>query len=507
MNNDILLSALMRKARRQRAKEDILYFAEYYLPHIVSNRTPVFHQEIMKLLSTENRLGIAAPRGFAKSTILQIIYGLYCLLFNEGEDILTISQSSQLAEDWVRKIKYEFDTNTQIKNDFGNLLQWGDKDSKRWTNSHLIIQKEGKIFSQIKARGRGCQVRGLRPTKVFADDLEDEELVRSDEQRKYLKEWFLSALLNVLKNDQQLVVIGTILHPLSLLADLIDKKEQFKDWTTKKYRALNGDESLWPDRFPVVDLLKRKEEIGTYAFEAEYQNNPISSDICLWRPEWIKKWDVLPEITKKYIALDPATSTKESADFSALTCVGQDVEGNIYEIESWKGRWGTWDLVDRCIKFYQKHKPLRFGIEEVAFQSVMKDVLIREAKKQGIYIPIEPLRLGVDKIGQKEVKESKDKYTRALSIIHFFEQGHVFLKTQYLIDQLSVFPTGGEDDLVDSMVYSLMLLNKYSPLKIYVSNPSSQPVRFFNVKDKYNTPCFAPPIGYRPSLRSWKTGT
>ena len=36
-------------------------------------------------------------------------------------------------------------------------------------------------------------------------DLEDEEMVRSEEQRKFHKEWFLGALLNVLKIDQQLV--------------------------------------------------------------------------------------------------------------------------------------------------------------------------------------------------------------------------------------------------------------------------------------------------------------
>lgn len=339
MLNQFLVSAIIKKARRDRAKDDIQFFAEYYLPHVLTDRSPDFHREILNLSQKEKRLGVAAPRGFAKTTIIQIVYGLYCLLFHEEEDILSISQSAQLAEDQVRKIKYEFENNKQIKNDFGGILQWGEKDSKRWTNSHLIIQKEGRIFSQIRARGRGCQVRGLRPSKVFCDDLEDEELVRSEEQRKYLKEWFLSALLNVLKIDQQLIVIGTILHPLALLADIIDKKEQFKGWETRKYKAIVDGKSIWEERFPMIDLMKRKEEIGTYSFEAEYQNNPISSDICLWRPEWIKKWEKLPRITKKFIALDPATSTKESADFSALTCIGQGEDGNIYEIELIKGRW------------------------------------------------------------------------------------------------------------------------------------------------------------------------
>ena len=181
MKNKIYIAALIRKARRDKAKEDIEYFTECYLPDFMKDKTPVFHKEVRRLLMKETRLAIAAPRGFAKSTIVQIIYALHCLLFNEGEDILSISQSQTMAEDWIRKIKFELEGNTKLKEDFGNLLQWGEKESKRWTSDHIVIQKQGRVFSQIRARGRGYQVRGLRPTKVFCDDLEDDEEVRSED--------------------------------------------------------------------------------------------------------------------------------------------------------------------------------------------------------------------------------------------------------------------------------------------------------------------------------------
>lgn len=502
--NEIILSALLRKARRDRGKEDILWFTEYYLSHFLEHRTPLFHKEIFKLLESENRLGIAAPRGFAKSTIVQLIYGLHCLLYNEGEDILTISQAANLAEDWLRKIKFELESNERIKTDFSGLLQWGEKYSKRWTANHLVIQKQGRVFSQIRARGRGCQVRGLRPTKVFCDDLEDEELVRSEEQRKYLVEWFLGALLNVLKIDQQLVVIGTVLHPLALLTKIVEKKDQFKDWVIRRYKALEGNKSLWEDRFPVSDLLKRKMEIGTYAFETEFQNNPITSDICLWRPDWIKRWDKIPEIKLRFAALDPAASEKESADYSAMVCWGVGVDDHIYELDAWKGRWGTWELVEKVMSFYQLHRPLRFGIEEVAFQSILKNLLIREAQKRGIYIPIEGISLGRYTGKELNVKQPRDKFTRALSIIHFFEQGLVYLKTQSLIEQLVVFPTGSEDDLVDASVYGLMMVQKYSPIKVMIQKPT-QELKTFEVKDNTIPPLIdlskPPLIG-----RDWRIG-
>jgi len=251
-----------------------------------------------------------------------------------------------------------------------------------------------------------------------------------------------------------------------LIAKIIEKKEQFKDWETKRYKAIqeNGT-SLWPTRFPLKDLLKTKEAIGTYAFEAEFQNNPIGSGICLWRPEWIAKYEKLPDIKLKVAALDPAASEKEVADCSAISCFGLGYDGNIYEIETIKGRWGTFELIERCIKFYQKHEPARFGIEQAAFQSFMKPVLIKEARDKGIYIPVESISLGKYSPNEKEKKFSRDKYTRALSIIHLYEQDLVKLRSPQLIDQLRLFPTGSEDDMVDASVYALKLLMKYSPVK------------------------------------------
>ena len=507
-NNKFLISAVLRKVRRDRARDDVLYFAEYYLPHVLENITPLFHKEIFRLLFSENRLGIAAPRGFAKSTIVQIIYGLHCLLFNRGEDILTISKSASLAEDWLRKIKTELENNERIREDFGSLLLWGEKDSKRWTSNHIIIQQENNIFSQIRARGRGCQVRGLRPTKVLADDLEDEEEVRSEEQRKYLREWFFGSLLNVLKTDQQLVVIGTILHPLALLADLIDKKEQFQNWVTKKYKALENGKSLWADRFPTEDLLKRKTEIGTYAFEAEYQNNPISSDTCLWKPEWVKKYDRLPKITKVFAALDPATSTRESSDFSAIVVMGVGEDNNIYELFSIRGHWGTWELIDKIIDTQKRFQPIRFGIEEGALTNIIRPVLIKKTEMdKTLRVPLESISLGRYTGEQKKIKQATDKYSRALSVIHYWEQGAVYLKNQDLIDEIVTFPTGSHDDFVDACVYCVKMIMRYSPISVIFKKEERQgEIKSFSIVND-RMPCLAPPIAETFRVQgNWKLG-
>lgn len=485
----------MRMARRKRAKEDIWFFVEYYLPHIIKTKTPDFHREIVNLLCTENRLGIAAPRGYAKSTLVFNIYALHCLLFNAEEDILIVSASDSVAVDQlVSKIRKELEENDKLYEDFSPILVWGEKDSSKWTTDHIVIHKvdsngRKKVFSQIRAKGRGCQVRGFRPSKVICDDLEDDDLVKSEEQRKDLKYWFLSALFNVMRPDAQIIFIGTILHPLSLISDIIRKKEHFKNWTTRKYKALSdGDRSLWPELYPIEKLLEKRTEIGTYSFEKEYQNNPISSDICLWKPPWIKRYDYhhKPKFIRKFAALDMASAEKQSADYSALCCVGETEDGRFYEIETIRGHWGTWDLIDHTLAFFQRHQPIKLGIEEQAAQQILKPVLLREARAREIVLNgrLETLTLGNYTETEKKTRTPRDKYTRALSVIHYWENGQVFMKNDDLIEEIIVFPTGAHDDMVDAIVYCMRMFQKYGAKTVVIKDdlPKQRPTSF-EIKD------------------------
>ena len=503
--NKELLEFALSALRRKRAARDIEFFANYYLSHFLSDKTPKFHKEIYALLK-EKRLGIAAPRSFAKSTIVQIIYGIQCLLTRKGEDILTISQSGSLAGEWIRKIKIELETNEKIRKDFSLLYKWGENTSKKWTEDHLSIDSyDGRIVNQVRAKGRGCQVRGFRPTIIICDDLEDDELVRSSEQRSKLAQWFKGALMNTIMLDQQLIVIGTLLHPLALLKEIIEKREVFASWNTKKYRALEDGKSIWEEKWPTEKLLRRKMEIGTYAFEAEYQNNPLPADTVLFRPEWIKKFKVTPDdIIFKVLMVDPAISEKDSANETAMGVFALTKELDFYELDSISGRWGIWDLVDNFFALYEKWSPDKVGIEKVAFQAVLKPILQKEAAKRKIIsLPIKQVTVGT--YSDKERREAKDKWTRAFKITHLFENGKVYLKNQKLIDQLLVFPTGDLDDLVDITVYALLMISDLNKKVAIIGEKKTLSIPMAVGQ----CPVFEPPPPYSfPSeVKDWRTGS
>ncbi len=498
--------AILEMLRIKKSENDLIYFAETYFPHLLKYKTPEFHKEIYYLLLRENRLGIAAPRSFAKSTIVQIIYGIWLLLVRKNQDILTISASGTLAEDWVRRIKMEFETNELLMNDFDYLV-WGAEKSTKWTEGHLTIHNpDNTVYSQIRARGRGCQIRGFRPSVVICDDLEDDEEVKSEEQRQKLEDWFLKALLNTIDMSQQVVIIGTMLHPLALLNKIIARKEEFKNWTTRKYKALTDGKSIWEEKWPTSELLRKKAEIGTYAFQSEYQNEPLAGTEQLIKPDWVKKYDVLPEKLLKFEILDPAISEKESADEFGILTLGLDKEtGRIYEVESDAGRWGIWESTDKVINTFKRHTPFKIIVEAISFQQVLKPVLIKEARKQGLYLPIFNITLGT--FSYKETKEPRDKFTRALGITHLFEQGLVYLKSQKLIDQCLLFPTGDRDDLFDCLVYGLHAIIKYARETniFFDKSEDMRQQQGFTIKDG-QMPCLAPPPGTYPEReQDWRT--
>ena len=427
---------------------------------------PPFHRELYDLAqSGEKRIVVCAPRSFAKSTVFSKFYPLFRCLSGipwakdkQVERITLVSATATLAEQWLRDIKSHLEENPWIKS------QYGEGQTKKWTQDQIIWKRFNRSKCQIDAKGAGYQLRGFRPDIIVLDDLDTDEGVRTQDQREKLLDWFNKALINTLEKDSQLIMVGTLLHPLSLLANVMERPA----WTARKYEAITPDgKSLWPDKWPMEALREREAEIGHLAFQSEFQNNPIISENPIFVREWFHPYTANSLTFKKIkadglytvVAIDPAIGRKESNDYTAIVSVSatHDAEPKYY-VRVGGVRRGHWPMNKQIWELDHTYKDVggrKVIIETVAYQQALADEFRLYCEKERRYPQI------------KEIKPDRDKERRAHAVAPMLEQAQVFFDhgdpmTCKLMDELALFPTGDRDDLVDAFVYAMTELKKWS---------------------------------------------
>lgn len=433
--------------------ERVDLFGEYIFAKHITLSVPQFHKDIYSFLQRpEKTKGIAAPRGFAKSTIVDLIYAAWCIAYGKKHHIIILSDSYTQAVEFVNTLADEIEHNERFRILYGSLK------SQKWAEGEFETLNEVRVT----AKGLGMKIRGLkykqyRPDLLIVDDLENDEAVSSVTQRKKLKRYFLRGVLPALARDGEAIVIGTILHWDSLLKKIVEHKDEFGGWTTCRYQALSQDDtgqaiSLWPEAWPVDVLQKMRSDptypkyLGSIVFEQEYQNNPRSEEDSIFQPDWIQFYDDVPAQFETIVtSVDPAISEKETADFSAITTWGTLTRNG-------QLRFYCLDAVNKHLNF----PALKREVELVDARFKPRAVLVESVMYQ------KALKQSLEGVPAIEVYPDKDKVRRALTVQPIFEAGQVYLRRNQidLYDELTQFTGVGDahDDLVDSTVYALSYL-------------------------------------------------
>lgn len=450
----------------------IEWFAGYYLQDDLIYKVPRFHREMYDLAyKGHKRIVIAAPRSFAKSTVFSKIYPLY--LIYEGVfpksmgKIVIVSNTAELAEEWLAAIKEELEDNKFLTTDYGEIQKIV------WRNDSIVIRqpRTGKKVS-IKALGEQKQIRGRRPDVVVCDDLEDDESVESEDQRAKRQRWFDKALINTLEKENQLVVVGTILHPLSLLSTLLER-EMYERRFYMAYTTWDKEESIWPEKWPVEALRDREKEVGTIGFNQEFMNTPVITENPIFAREWLLEYDSDGAMFEKevtsglytVVAIDPAISRKETADYTAIVTLSANFdkpEPKIYVRVGgvMRGHWPINKQVAELERIYRKFDASAVVVETVAYQQALADEFRAYCEANRRFPKI------------IEAKPDRDKERRAHAVASMVERGRVFFDysdtlTQRLMNEMFMFPTGDRDDLVDAFVYALTEIKEWAKRRAF----------------------------------------
>ena len=434
---------------------DLLAFSRFFCKNMLTSEIPEFHKDIYKLLLKTDRLTLATPRGHGKSTICSVIFPLWLALFQKRRDICIISASESLAVEWLRKIKRELEYNQLL------IQYFGDLKSDKWTENHIILNNQFRV--NIRARGAQSQIRGFRPDCLICDDLETNETVESEEQRKKLKDWIFKDCLNTLLPGGQFIIIGTIIHPLSVLADLLLADN---GWDKNKYQAYKdgkqevGNE-LWPSMWPHVKLQERKKEIGTWAFASEYMNDPVSDETAPIKESMIRYWTEFPQTYSSVISVDPAYSDDEKADFKVASHIAIDPNMNRYLASRVRTHEPIGDFQDSIINLWLQNKSTvtAVGIPNSGVEKSFFESFLRKCNERKLYPPIVELKNSFTQSGTSI--SSRNKKSRIVAALQpLFEQGKYYISPNdyEARDELLTIGSSRWDDIVDTMAYAEQLL-------------------------------------------------
>jgi len=317
--------------------------------------------------------------------------------------------------------------------------------------------------TMVLPRGSGQQVRGIlfensRPDLIICDDLEDSEGVKNEEQRKKLKEWFFADVLNSVdraKKSWKVVVIGTLLHEDSLLANLLEDSS----WHRTMLSLCDDDyKSNWEDFMSTEEvkaLAEQYREQGLLdVFYREYRNMAISTEDAVFRSTYFKYADEAelskdPDI-ENVVIVDPAKTVKAHSAESAIICWGINLKtGMLHQRDLVARRMHPDEIVNEALNMCTVWRARVLGIEVTSLDEFIVYPVKNEIVRRGMNVEL------------IELKARAKKEDRIAQLVPFYRRGmvtHNKANCSQLEAQLLSFPRSKRFDCMDAAAYIVEML-------------------------------------------------
>lgn len=471
--------------RRQKVLDPVTgfeFFCRTYFPHYVRHESKSqLHEHLFKRLpeiavsSRSEADAIAAPRGEAKSTYVTQLYPLWRMVTKRTSFVVIVMDSIDQAYPMLEAIKAELAYNPRLLMDFPEATGAG----RVWQAGTIVTAGNVKV----QVAGSGKKLRGLRhgpyrPDLVVLDDIENDEQVRSPEQRDKIENWVKKTIMPLggVGSKCDIVYIGTILHYDSVLSRTLSnpfwrriKLKAVITWPThmdlwekweevyrnpdlgaeiaEAYYLKNkllmdaGAVTSWEAR-PIYDLMVIRARDGHDTFDSEYQNDPVSAENAIFAncihfwvnrlSEWVFYGSCDPSLGKAAKGRDPSAILV--GGFNRHTGILDVVEAAI------KKRLPD-RIIEDVIAFQKEYRCLLWGVESVAFQEFLRTELVKRSAKQGVPVPARGISPGAAK--ELRIESLQPHMANELIRIH---SSHTVLQSQ-----LRHYPMADHDDGPDAL--------------------------------------------------------
>ena len=297
-----------------RALREYPYFCKRYLKHYCECENAPFHNSAAKYIEehSECRAVFKWPRGHAKSVHLDIGIPLWLKFKSMLHVMVLVGKSEDAADTLLGDLQAELQFNQRIISDFGEQYNSG-----MWQEGEFVTQDGSAFFSRGRGQSpRGLRFREMRPDYIIVDDLDDDEMCRSEARINEMENWIKEALFGCFGGkDGRFIMVGNLIAKNSVLQKIIDSPTVH----TSSVNAIdkNGNPA-WPACYTIEKLRDREQFMGYRRFQKEYMNNPITAG-AVFQSRWIQWKRMLPLNQYESIVLyiDPSFKSSSQNDYKA----------------------------------------------------------------------------------------------------------------------------------------------------------------------------------------------
>ena len=418
-----------------------------------------------------------APR-HGKSELISYLAPSWFLGKFPQKKVIMASHTADLAVNFGRRVRNLVGSDA-YKDIFPQVeLQSDSKSASRWGTNF-----NGEYF----AIGVGGALAGRGADLFIIDDPHSEQEAKTGRPDVFLPawEWFQSGPLQRLMPGGAIIVVMTRWSKLDLTGMIInqmEREEGVDPWEVVEFPAILNEKPLWGEFWPLEELLAKKAGMDIRYWEAQYMQNPVSEEGALIKREWWQIWDKESPPVCEFIimSLDAAQEANNRSDFNALTVWGvflNEETGayNIILLNAIKKRMEFPELKKLVLEEYKEWEP---------------DAFVVEKKSNGAALYQELRRMGVP-VGEFTPGKGQDKISRVNAVSDMFSSGIVWAPdrrwAKEVIEECNDFPSGTNDDLVDSTTQALARFRQGGFIRL--PNDEPEPIQHFRSRssERYYT--------------------
>jgi len=422
-------------------------------------------------IRAKDKFALGIPRGFSKTIILKL-YVVWLVLFSDRKFILVVCNTATHAENFISDVA-DMLSSPNIISIFGDWRAGMEKDTQPLKK--FAFRGKTTILAGLGVEGsvRGLNIKYVRPDIVIMDDMQNREQAQNDEVANGIYDWMIGTLMKACHPQRCVFVFVGNMYPFD--GSILKKLKHSKEWTSFITGAILADgESLWPEHRSIEDLMSElafdTEQGRPHIFFSEVMNDENSGTVSGID---VSKIPLMPEHLDKSqaqggcVIIDPSLGKKKSDDIAITAFLIFD--GTPIAWEAAVGKFSPLETIKQATFLAAKYNIQLIVAESVAYQATLVfwfNFLYQQIGLEGITVG------EISPGGMQKNARIRDMFKLLLT-------GKLLLNPQvradviYQASQFNPLITKNKDDLLDTLAYIYMVMQKFPELlALHLIEPS-----------------------------------